>query len=167
MKGLVASPSGEIIELPIKSSLIEGFSPIEYFISAHGARKGKADTALRTAESGYLTRRLVDASQEVIIREEDCGTTEGLLITRDEAKLRGEKFEDLLYGRVVMEDVKDKDGNVVIPAGTMLEKEHLKIIKDLGIDQVKVRSPLTCKTPSGVCQKCYGMDLATRKMVEI
>jgi DNA-directed RNA polymerase subunit beta' len=167
MKWLVASPSWEIIELPIKSSLIEGFSPIEYFISAHGARKGKADTALRTAESWYLTRRLVDATQEVIIREEDCGTTEGLLITKDEAIARWEDFLDLLYGRVLFEDIKDKDGNVVIKAWTMLDKPELKIIEELGIDAVKVRSPLTCKTPSWVCQKCYGMDLATRKMVEI
>ena len=167
MKWLVASPSWEIIELPIKSSLIEWFSPIEYFISAHWARKGKADTALRTAESWYLTRRLVDASQEVIIREEDCWTTEGLLITRDEAKLRGEKFEDLLYWRVVLEDVKDKNGNVVIKAWTMIDKKVLRLIEDLQLDEIKVRSPLTCKTPSGVCQKCYGMDLATRQMVEI
>ncbi len=167
MKWLVASPSWEIIELPIKSSLIEWFSPIEYFISAHGARKGKADTALRTAESGYLTRRLVDASQEVIIREEDCWTKEWLLITRDEALARWEEFTDLIYGRVLLEDVKDDNGNVVLKAGTMLTKEELKIIEELKIDAVKVRSPLTCKTPSGVCQKCYGMDLATRQMVEI
>ena len=167
MKWLVASPSWEIIELPIKSSLIEWFSPIEYFISAHGARKGKADTALRTAESWYLTRRLVDASQEVIIREEDCWTTEWLLITREEAMARGEEFSDLIYGRVLLEDVKDANWNVVIPAWEMLTKELVKLIDELKIDAVKVRSPLTCKTPSGVCQKCYGMDLATRKMVEI
>ena len=94
---MVASPSGRIIELPIKSSLLEGFSPIEYFISAHGARKGKADTALRTAESGYLTRRLVDASQEAIIREEDCGTKEFLIISKDEAKMRNEPFDELIF----------------------------------------------------------------------
>ena len=93
---MVASPSGEIIELPIKSSLLEGFSPIEYFISAHGARKGKADTALRTAESGYMTRRLVDASQETIIREEDCGTTEYIFVSQEEAKSRGEEFGELI-----------------------------------------------------------------------
>ncbi len=167
MKWLVASPSGEIIELPIKSSLIEGFSPIEYFISAHGARKGKADTALRTAESWYLTRRLVDASQEVIVREEDCWTKEGLLITRDEAAARNENFEDLLFGRMLFEDVKDKNWNVILKKDTLLTKENIKIIQDLKLDNIKVRSPLLCKTPSWVCQKCAWMDLSVRKLTEL
>ncbi len=167
MKWLVASPSGEIIELPIKSSLIEWFSPIEYFISAHGARKGKADTALRTAESWYLTRRLVDASQEVIVREEDCDTKEGLLITRDEADLRWEKFEELIFGRVLFEDIKDANWNVILEKDTLLTKEAINVIEELKIDKVKVRSPLLCKTPSGVCQKCAGMDLSVRKLIDL
>lgn len=104
IKGLVQSPSGEIIELPIQSSLVEGFSPIEYFIAAHGARKGKADTALRTAESGYLTRRLCDSSQEVIVRQVDCGTKDYIVFSKDEAEIRGEPYKDLIFGRVLAED---------------------------------------------------------------
>lgn len=168
MKGLVSSPSGEIIELPIKSSLLEWFTPIEYFISAHGARKGKADTALRTAESGYLTRRLVDATQEIIIREEDCGTQESILISREEAQARGETFFGLIFGRVLAEDAMDSKGTVLVKAGEMLDKHRAQLLADdENLDMVKVRSPLTCHTVSGVCQKCFGMDLATREMVEI
>ncbi len=166
MKWLVASPSGEIIELPIKSSLLEWFSPIEYFISAHGARKGKADTALRTAESGYLTRRLVDASQELIVREHDCKTEEYLLITKDEAEMRGEQFGELIFGRVVSSDVFDNDGLLICEAWTMINKSILNIILASGIDMIKVRSSLTCHTINGVCQQCFGMDLSNRAIVE-
>jgi DNA-directed RNA polymerase subunit beta' len=167
MKGLVVSPSGEIIELPVKSSLLEGFRPIEYFISAHSARKGKADTALRTAESGYLTRRLVDASQEVVIREFDCMTTDAIYISKDEAELRQEKFEDLLFGRVLADDLRDTRGVVIAHAWTMIEKNLLKLIQTEQFDMIKVRSPLTCKTTSWVCQQCFGMDLSSRHLVEI
>ena len=148
MKGLVASPSGEIIELPIKSSLLEGFSPIEYFISAHGARKGKADTALRTAESGYLTRRLVDATQEVIVREEDCGGSEFIIISKDEAETRGEGFDELIFGRTLATDVEDKKGNIILQAGALIEKENLRTIMDADIEVINVRSALTCHTIS-------------------
>lgn len=166
MKWLVASPSGKIIELPIKSSLLEWFSPIEYFISAHGARKGKADTALRTAESGYMTRRLVDASQEVIVREEECGVLAYLIVSKEEAKERRESFESLIFGRVLAEDVAGSDGIVLARAWDLIDKSNLALVAD-HVDYVKVRSPLTCCTISGVCQKCFGMDLSVRKLVEI
>lgn len=167
MKGLVASPSGEIIELPVKSSLLEWFSPIEYFISAHGARKWKADTALRTAESGYLTRRLVDASQEVIVREEDCMTDQGILTTKDEAKIRGEWFTELLMWRTTADPIIDAQGKEVMGRNELITKDALKRIVASEVDTVKVRSPLTCNTINWVCQKCFGMDPSTRKEVEI
>ena len=167
MKWLVASPSGEIIELPVKSSLLEWFSPIEYFISAHGARKWKADTALRTAESWYLTRRLVDASQEVIVREEDCGTTQWILTTKEEAQIRGEGFADLLLWRTTADPIIDAHGTEIMWRNELITKDALKLIFDGEVDTVKVRSPLTCNTVNGVCQKCFGMDLSTRKQVEI
>lgn len=167
MKWLVASPSGEIIELPIKSSLLEWFSPIEYFISAHGARKGKADTALRTAESGYLTRRLVDASQELVVREFDCFTDEYLLISKDEADMRWEQFADLIFGRVAADDVVDVAGNILCTKGTMLNKIITNLLVEANVEFVKVRSSLTCHTVNGVCQQCYGMDLSDRKLVEL
>lgn len=167
MKWLVASPSGEIIELPIKSSLLEWFSPIEYFISAHGARKGKADTALRTAESGYLTRRLVDASQELVVREFDCETDEYLLVTTDEAEMRGEQFGELIFWRVTAEDVYDTSGSLICKAGSMITKPILNIILESWVDMIKVKSSLTCHTVNGVCQQCYGMDLSNRALVEL
>ena len=167
MKGLVVNPKGEIIELPIKSSFVEGLKPIEYFISAHSGRKGKADTALRTAESGYLTRKLCDASQEVIVREEDCGSSEYIIFSKDEAELKGEKFSSLIYGRTAAEDIIDDNGVVILKAGEMINKSALVLIETSSIKMVSVRSPLTCHCVSGVCQKCYGMDLATRNMVEI
>lgn len=167
MKGLVQSPSGEIIELPIQASLVEGFSPIEYFIAAHGARKGKADTALRTAESGYLTRRLCDSSQEVIVRKADCGTQDYIVFTKEESELRNEPYKDLIFGRVLSQDAVDASGNVIIKQGEILDKKNVKIILDADVATVKVRSPMTCKVISGVCQKCFGMDLSTRKPVEI
>jgi DNA-directed RNA polymerase subunit beta' len=168
MKWLVSSPSGEIIELPIKSSLLEWFTPIEYFISAHGARKGKADTALRTAESGYLTRRLVDATQEIIVREEDCGTQDAVVITREEAHMRWEQFFGLIFGRVLAADAINDSGLVLAKAGELLDKERaLRLVDEETLEEVKVRNPLTCHTISGVCQRCFGMDLATRELVDI
>lgn len=167
MKWLVASPSWEIIELPIKSSLIEGFSPIEYFISAHWARKWKADTALRTAESWYLTRRLVDASQEVVLREEDCWATEWLLITKEEAELRQEDFGALLFWRTLLDDLYDDSWKLIVKWWTLLDKETITLIEKNNITKILVRSPLTCLTTSWVCQKCFWMDLSTRKEVEI
>jgi DNA-directed RNA polymerase subunit beta' len=168
MKWLVSSPSWEIIELPIKSSLLEWFTPIEYFISAHGARKGKADTALRTAESGYLTRRLVDATQEIIIREEDCGTQDAVVITREESQLRWEPFFALIFGRVLAADAVNAAWIVLVKAWEMIDKHRaLLLVDDETLEEVKVRNPLTCHTVSGVCQHCFGMDLSTRELVEI
>ena len=167
MKWLVSSPSGEIIELPIQSSLLEWFSPIEYFISAHGARKGKADTALRTAESGYLTRRLVDASQEVIIRNERCDSQWYIIISKDEAQTRNEPFDSLIFGRVLADDVMDEHGMKLFKKWDMLTKELTEQLISSDVEEIKVRSPLTCSVVSWVCQDCFGMDLSTRKLVEI
>lgn len=158
---------GNIIELPIKGNFVEGLSPIEYFISSHTARKGKADTALRTAESGYLTRKLCDASQEVIVREHDCGTENFIIISKAEVELSGGNFEEVLYGRILAQDLHDQHGNHVLSAGDMIDKEKLATIVAGHIDIVSVRSVMTCNTVSGVCQKCYGMDLATRRIVDM
>ena len=141
--------------------------PIEYFISAHAGRKGKADTALRTAESGYLTRKLCDASQEVIIREHDCGTDKYVAYTKQESELKGDNFYSVIAGRVLAEDVLDKKKNVILSKDDLLDKENMKLLQDMGIEEVKVKTPLVCHSISGICQKCYGVDLSTRRMVEI
>ncbi|MBI5754287.1 DNA-directed RNA polymerase subunit beta' [Candidatus Peregrinibacteria bacterium] len=167
MKGLVANPAGKTIELPIKSNLKEGFKILEYFIATHGGRKGKSDTALKTAEAGYLTRRLVDANQDVVIREEDCGSTQFHTITKAESEQIGEKFETRIYGRTIAEDVKDKKGKVIAKKGSIIEKATLKLFKDEKVDEVVVRSVMTCQTLNGICIKCYGKDLGTNKEVQI
>lgn len=168
MKGLVVSPTGKTIELPIKSNLKEGFTTLEYFIATHGWRKGKADTALKTAQSGYLTRRLVDAAQNILVREHDCGTLYSESFDRDEAKtLFGDTFESKIFGKFTSEDVLDASGKEVIPGGTLITKEILKTILESSAKKVSVRSVLTCETEEGVCQKCYGLDLATSNIVTI
>ncbi len=167
IKWLVVSPSWDIIELPIKSSLIEWFSPIEYFIAAHWARKWKADTALKTAESWYLTRRLVDASQEIVVKEHDCWTDTWLIISKEEAAIRWEKFENMIYGRTVLEDVKKSDWTLILSKWEIIEKNSLKEILAENVDSIKVRAALTCKTESWVCQKCYWMDLSKREITEV
>lgn len=167
MKGLVMNQTGKIIELPIKGNFVEGLSPIEYFISSHTARKGKADTALRTADSGYLTRKLCDSSQEVVVKQEDCGTQESLIISKAEVESYSGDFEETLYGRVLASDLHDAYGNVILHAGDMIDKKKLNLIIESDIEIVNVRSPMICKTVSGVCQKCYGMDLATREIVRL
>jgi len=167
MKGLVVNPKGELIDMPILSSHQEGFSVLEYFAASHAGRKGLADTALKTSFAGYLTRRLVDVSHEVIIREEDCGTKKGLVINRKEVESEGENFEDKIYGRYLLEDVKDKKGNVVFKANTLIDYEISKKIKDLEIEEVVVRSPLKCLSRIGVCKMCYGMDLAWKKPIDL
>lgn len=121
---------------------------------------------MRTAESGYLTRRLVDASQEVIVREEDCGTTNFILITKEEAEARGEPFDELVFGRVLAEGVIDQFGNEVVKAGEMITKENRDLINDMGVDMLKVRSALVCDSVNGVCQKCFGMDLSSRELIQ-
>jgi len=168
MKGLVAGPTGETIELPIKGSFKEGFNVLEYFISTHGARKGMADTALRTATAGYLTRRLVDVAQDVVVREEDCGEKEGTFIYREDSEKIGQSFAARVEGRVLTEDVKDpKTGKILAKKGEMVSVEQSKEIEKAGIEKVRIRSLVTCKTKFGVCRKCYGKDLGRNKLVEV
>jgi DNA-directed RNA polymerase subunit beta' len=169
MRGLMAKPSGEIIETPITSNFKEGLSVMEYFISAHGARKGLADTALKTANSGYLTRRLVDVSQDCIVIEEDCGTHNGLLIEPviDDGRTIVSLAENCL-GRIPLEDVKTLDGKrVLVQAGQMIDEALADEIDKAGIKSLRVRSVLTCESKDGVCVKCYGRDLATGNIVSI
>ncbi|MDQ4059477.1 MAG: DNA-directed RNA polymerase subunit beta' [Actinomycetota bacterium] len=164
MRGLVTNPRGEIIPRPIKANFREGLTVLEYFISTHGARKGLADTALRTADSGYLTRRLVDVSQEVIVREEDCGTDRGLRL--DLIKERS-ALKQKLISRVLLDDIVDPDGNVVKAAGDAINTEDIKTIEASNAPEAIIRSVLTCDSRHGVCQKCYGVSLATNALVEL
>ena len=172
MRGLMADTSGRIIELPIKSNFREGLDVLEYFISAHGARKGLSDTALRTADSGYLTRRLVDVSQELIIREQDCceGTNK-IPSMYVEAIMDGketiESLEDRISGRYAAEDYKDKEGNLIVEANCMITPKRAKAIVNAGYQQVKIRTMLTCKSHNGACSKCYGANLATGQAVQV
>ncbi|MBD5086846.1 MAG: DNA-directed RNA polymerase subunit beta' [Clostridiales bacterium] len=165
MKGLVADPSGRTIELPIKASLREGLSVLEYFISSHGGRKGMADTALKTADSGYLTRRLVDVSQDVIVNEVDCGDNRGVTIELDGNNVK--EFIDRIDGRYVMEDIVDENGNSIIEKDTMATPEQAKAIADAGVKKVKIRSVLMCKSAHGVCAKCYGKNMASGNSVKL
>ncbi|MFC4554419.1 DNA-directed RNA polymerase subunit beta' [Georgenia faecalis] len=171
MRGLVADPKGQIISRPIKSNYREGLSVLEYFIATHGARKGLADTALRTADSGYLTRRLVDVSQDVIVREDDCGTHQGLtmrIADRDESGLRrSETVETSVYARTLASDVTAADGTVLAAAGADAGDVLIARLIEAGVEEVKVRSVLTCESRVGTCAKCYGRSLATGKLVDI
>ena len=172
MRGLVSNPKGDIIPRPIVHSYKEGLTVAEYFISTHGARKGLADTALRTADSGYLTRRLVDVSQDVIIRELDCGTTKGLdlpIATRgaDGTLTRAEHVENSVYSRNLAEDAVDAEGNVVAPAGSDVGDVLINTLVAAGVEKVKVRSVLTCESAVGVCAHCYGRSLASGRLVDI
>ena len=167
MRGLMANTSGKAVEIPVKSCFREGLDALEYFISAHGARKGLADTALRTADSGYLTRRLVDVSQDIIIREKDCGSTEGIFVEdiKDGNQVI-EPLEERLIGRFVIEDlVNPENGELLVDSNTMITDKIAKNIVKAGITKVKVRSILGCKARHGACSKCYGMGLATREIV--
>lgn len=168
IKGLVANPAGRTIELPIKSNLKEGFTILEYFIATHGGRKGKSDTALKTAEAGYLTRRLVDATQDVIIRENDCGSTHVHRVTQKESKKIGEAFENRIFGRVLAELLIHPKTKKKI-AGKNKEIDHnlIKEIQAAEIEEINVRSVMTCQTSGGICQKCYGRDLGTNQTVKI
>src|SRR6476469_5430029 len=162
MRGLMAKPSGEIIEPPIISNFKEGLSVLEYFNSTHGARKGLADTALKTANSGYLTRRLVDVAQDCIITDEDCGTTRGIKVRAIiDAGTVVASLASRILGRTTAEDVRDPTSNeVLVPNGTLLEEPHVDRLVNAGVQEVRIRSVLTCETASGVCAKCYGRDLA-------
>ncbi len=168
MKGLVTSPTGRIIELPIKNSFKEGFDVLEFFISTHGARKGTADTALRTSASGYLTRRLADVAHEMIVDEEDCGDKEGLEVRREDADEVGQDFRFKLVGRIVLEDVTLEGQKVpIVKKGELIGWQEAKAIVDSKYQRLTVRSPLTCRNLRKVCQKCYGWEMGRNKMCEI
>lgn len=168
MRGLMADAQGQIIDLPIKSNFKEGLSVTEYIISSYGARKGLVDTALKTADSGYLTRRLVDVAQDVIIRDKDCHTEKCI---RMKSISDGEKnivpLADRLLGRTIAEDIKGEDGKVLIPAGTTLDRDDVRKVAKLNLQELDVRSGLTCGLEYGVCQKCYGWAMTTQKMVDV
>ena len=169
MRGLMAKPSGEIIESPITANFREGLNVLEYFISTHGARKGLADTALKTADAGYLTRRLVDVAQEVIISEEDCGTLNGITLS---AIIEGDEvvvsLKDRIVGRVALDNIVDIiTDKVIVEGGSEITEEKAEMIEKLGIERIRIRSVLTCESGRGVCTKCYGRNLATGRLVEL
>ena len=169
MRGLMAKPSGEIIESPITANFREGLNVLEYFISTHGARKGLADTALKTADAGYLTRRLVDVNQEVIVSEEDCGTLNGITVS---AIIEGDEvvvsLKDRVVGRVALDNIVDIiTDEVVVEAGNEIAEEKADMIEKLGIEKIRIRSVLTCESGRGICTKCYGRNLATGRLVEL
>ena len=168
MRGLIANTSGTVIEIPIRANYREGLNILEYFIASRGARKGLADTALRTADSGYLTRRLVDVSQDVIIREEDCGTTDGIEVF----EIRNgnevvEPFEERLVGRFLAEDLRDANGELIMSRNKLINDADAKKIIDAGVEEIKIRSVLTCRAKTGVCAKCYGANLAFNNIVSV
>lgn len=164
MKGLVSNPAGDIIELPVKGSFKEGFDILEFFISTHGTRKGLSDTALRTANAGYLTRRLVDVAQDVVIRNEDCGDNTGIVVSR----MENEELGNRVWGRFVLKDVVDKkSGQVIVKAGEIITDALARQIDKSDADEVRVRSVLRCRLPKGLCQKCYGFDLSRNDLVQL
>jgi DNA-directed RNA polymerase subunit beta' len=190
MKGLTINPAGEIIELPIRSSYKEGFSVLEYFISTHGGRKGMADTALKTATAGYLTRRLVDVCQDVVVRHEDCGDKNGIYVYREDEEDMGNSLANRIVGRVALETIKSspseakgrvkgskkpsarsvRSGNkeeILVNPGQLIDKETARKIDETGIDKVKVRSVISCQSTDGICQKCYGYDLGRNELIKL
>ncbi|MCU0504059.1 MAG: DNA-directed RNA polymerase subunit beta', partial [Anaerolineae bacterium] len=168
MRGLMADPSGRIIALPIRSNFREGLTALEYFLSTHGGRKGLADTALRTADAGYLTRRLVDVAQDVIISNDDCGTETGIWLTKAAAAITGERLADRVMGRVAAAPVADpKTGEILIERNQVIDEMGVRIVDRANVDKVFVRSPLTCENRHGLCKLCYGSDLARGGMVQM
>ena len=167
MRGIFANPAGELIELPVRNSLKEGLTSLEYFISTHGARKGLVDTALKTATAGYLTRRLVDVAQDIVITEEDCKDKEGFIMYAEDGKVSGETLGRRVKGRAVLEDILDKDGNIIIKKNKIVDKESAKKIEELELKTIKVRSAIKCKAYTGICRLCYGYDLSKNELVEI
>ena len=167
MKGLVRNPAGRTIELPILSSYKEGLNVLEYFISTHGARKGTADTALKTAHAGYLTRRLVDVAQELIVREEDCKDSTGLKIFRKNIEEYGKSFNARIFGRVLVQDAKGASGKTIFKKGHLLTHEDADLLDKSGIESVTLRSPISCQTLRGICQTCYGYDLGSNAIVKM
>jgi len=166
MRGLMVNPSGEIIELPVKSSFKEGLKVLEYFISTHGARKGTSDTALGTSKAGYLTRRLIDVAHDVIISEQDCKDTKGETIFLADAKKLGQDFGFKIAGKLSLEDVKDKAKEIIVKKGEIIDWDMAKKMEEEEIEKIGVRSPPACKSPSGVCQKCYGWDLGVNELIK-
>ncbi|MBP9821883.1 MAG: DNA-directed RNA polymerase subunit beta' [Candidatus Pacebacteria bacterium] len=167
MRGIVVNPSGELMELPVKNSLKEGMQPLEYFISTHGARKGLVDTALKTAEAGYLTRRLVDVAQDVVILEEDCKDKEGLTLYAEDSKFSGESLARRIKGRVIMDDIVAADGTVVAKKGKIVDKDTSKKIDELKLPTIRIRSVVKCKSINGICRLCYGYDLSKNELVNM
>ncbi len=166
MRGLMVRPDGQIIELPVKSSFKEGLNVLEYFISTHGARKGLVDTALRTASAGYLTRRLVDVAQDVVIQEDDCKDKEGFLLYASDNSITGDSLGKRVFGRAALEDIKDENGNVFLKKNHIIEKDAAALIDKMTPKTLKVRSPITCKSVNGLCKLCYGYDLSKNRTVE-
>ena len=167
MKGLIQNTMGETIEFPVISSTKEGLTPIEYFITTHGSRKGLTDTALNTAKAGYLTRRLFDVAQDIIITEVDCGTKGGIIINKSSGMETGSSVAKNIRGRVLAEDVVLADGTVMYKKGSLLTKDDAQKIDQSGVEKITVRSPLTCKTLHGICSKCYGMDLGRAELIDV
>ncbi|MDA3803054.1 MAG: DNA-directed RNA polymerase subunit beta' [Patescibacteria group bacterium] len=167
MKGLVTSPSGAILELPVKGNFKQGFGVLEYFISTHGVRKGLSDTALRTANAGYLTRRLVDVSQDVIVTEDDCGDKDGLYLNRKEIEDNGEDFFKKVLGRYLSKNAVDSKGKVILKEGDIVDNANMELLKTKDIEDIYIRSVLSCNLHKGACSKCYGWDLAYNKDIKI
>jgi len=166
IKGLVQNPKGETIELPIKSSYKEGLDVLEFFINTHGARKGLIDTALKTASAGYLTRRLIDVAQDLVIREDDCGTDDGIEVYRSDGESFGYNFRRRLFGRTSCQDIKI-DNKIIVRANEIIDRQAAELIEKSKIESVKIRSPITCKTLYGVCSKCYGLDLGRNEPIKL
>ncbi len=167
MKGLVVNPAGDVIELPVKGSFKEGLQVLEYFISTHGSRKGMSDTALRTADAGYLTRRLVDVAQDIVINAEDCGTDDFDYVTLEDSQKMNKPFEKRLFGRVAAENVKDKKGGILVKKNQGIDDITSEKIVENGLEKIKCRSVLKCKLPRGICRLCYGYDLGFNQMVSL
>ncbi len=167
MKGPVANPAGEIIELPVKGNFKEGFGVLELFISSHGSRKGLADTALRTASAGYLTRRLVDVVQDVVIKAHDCGDTTGAILLKDESAEMGQTIAERAWGRASLQTIKDADGNIICKKNQIIDDKIKQQIEELDPDELHVRSVMSCRLRKGICQKCYGFDLGYNQPVTL
>ena len=167
MKGLVVNPAGDVIELPVKGSFKEGLQVLEYFISTHGSRKGMSDTALRTADAGYLTRRLVDVAQDIVVNAEDCGTEEYDIVSLEDSKRMNKPLEKRLFGRIAAEDIKDQSGKIIVEKNGGIDDMMADQIVKAGIEEVKCRSVLKCKLPRGICRLCYGYDLGFNQMVSL
>jgi len=166
MRGIFANPKGELIELPVKDSFKEGLGPLEYFISTHGARKGLVDTALKTASAGYLTRRLVDVAQDVVVLEEDCKDKDGYVVHAEDGKLSGESLGKRIKGRAVLEDIVDAQGEMILKKGKIVDKGTAAKIDQLGLSKIRIRSLIKCRAYLGVCRMCYGYDLSKNQLVE-